>query len=365
MDSDFKKPYIKSLVGLRGLGALWVVGCHMAISLHSVSKPVLNFISNGWLAVDFFFILSGFVLTYSYAKNFKDSIKINDVYSFLKNRIVRIYPLTFFVLVFMWLPMFLFLQLLKFDIDPLIRSPLVFFYQLFLLNGIGIPASRAGWNGPSWALSSEFFLYCIFPIISAIFSKVKAAWQNFMCIVFIFIGLLILSFLINHGRQFMLPEEFTLIRAGSEFILGCLLCNLFILKKENYFTIFNKIAWLSVLIVVLLSFKPIHPIFQFVFLILFSLIIYGFSEPNKITKSIFENSVLQYIGNLSFAIYIVHYFVLSVIRTLLKKIFVFDVFVNDVVFICVSLFFIIIGSHILYKNIELKAILWHKKQINK
>lgn len=81
------KPHFEILDGLRGVAAIAVVIFHfMEIS---VPNPANNFIENAYLAVDFFFCLSGFVIAYAYDEKFA---KIG-IGNFLKMRIIRLHPL--------------------------------------------------------------------------------------------------------------------------------------------------------------------------------------------------------------------------------------------------------------------------------
>ncbi len=81
------KQHFEILDGLRGIAALSVVTFHfMEIVYSDYSK---NFIGHGFLAVDFFFCLSGFVIGYAY----DDRIRGMGVLEFFKSRLIRLHPL--------------------------------------------------------------------------------------------------------------------------------------------------------------------------------------------------------------------------------------------------------------------------------
>ena len=83
------KQHFQVLDGLRGIAALVVVIFHfMEIAISDYNN---NFIAHGYLAVDFFFCLSGFVIAYAYDSR----IKILGLKSFIKLRLMRLYPLVF------------------------------------------------------------------------------------------------------------------------------------------------------------------------------------------------------------------------------------------------------------------------------
>ena len=90
---------LQSLTPLRGIAALWVVLYHYAViyfpSLHPQTYTQL--LGKGYLAVDLFFILSGFVLAHVYREAFTQEVSGNYL-KFLFARIARLYPLHLFVL---------------------------------------------------------------------------------------------------------------------------------------------------------------------------------------------------------------------------------------------------------------------------
>src|ERR1700709_347539 len=120
------KKHFEILDGLRGVAALAVVTFHfMEIVFSDYSK---NFIGHGFLAVDFFFCLSGFVIGYAY----DDRIGKMGVVEFFKSRIIRLHPLVIFGSV---------LGLLSFLFDPFGGHPelygagkliLIFLSSIFL-----------------------------------------------------------------------------------------------------------------------------------------------------------------------------------------------------------------------------------------
>lgn len=81
------KPHYPILDGLRGVAALIVVGFHLAEPL--ASGHLDNVVNHGYLAVDFFFLLSGYVMGYAYDDRW-DRFTIGG---FLRRRFERLHPL--------------------------------------------------------------------------------------------------------------------------------------------------------------------------------------------------------------------------------------------------------------------------------
>src|SRR3977135_1159967 len=85
---------IDSLTGLRGIAALWVALYHGVGALPiegAIPAVVRNIVGCGWLAVDLFFVLSGYVISYVHQRDFV-RVTPSEYLRFLKLRIARIYP---------------------------------------------------------------------------------------------------------------------------------------------------------------------------------------------------------------------------------------------------------------------------------
>ena len=141
----------------RGICALMVALFHFPAA-NAISQS--QFIRSSYLFVDFFFVLSGFVITARYANRLGET---GDVTRFVLVRLGRIYPLHLFMMIafvgFEFVRLVL-AQLRSADVAPFtggfgLDSLLT---NLFLLQGIGFE-HRLTWNGPSWSISAEFFTY--------------------------------------------------------------------------------------------------------------------------------------------------------------------------------------------------------------
>ncbi|MGN6163056.1 MAG: acyltransferase family protein [Flavisolibacter sp.] len=147
------KPHFEVLDGLRGVAAVAIVVFHFMEWIYPDSSK--NFIGHGFLAVDFFFCLSGFVIGYAY----DDRIGKMKVGEFFKSRLIRLQPLVILGSV---------LGLLGFLFDPFAVHPelysvgklvLIFVCSMFLIP-LPIMEERAfnlfGLNAPSWSLFWEY-----------------------------------------------------------------------------------------------------------------------------------------------------------------------------------------------------------------
>lgn len=82
------KPHYELLDGLRGVAALLVMFYHIGEGF--ATSPMDQHVNHGYLAVDFFFILSGFVIGYAYDDRWKTSLTLK---SFFRRRLIRLHPM--------------------------------------------------------------------------------------------------------------------------------------------------------------------------------------------------------------------------------------------------------------------------------
>ncbi len=156
------KQHFEILDGLRGVAALAVVLFHFMEWVYT--DPARNFIGHGFLAVDFFFCLSGFVIGYAY----DDRVAQMGLRKFFMARIIRLHPLVIAGSV---------LGLLAFLFDPFGGHPeqyssgkiiLAFFCSVFLVPFPTI-ADRAfnlfSFNAPSWSLFWEYVANVVYAFV--------------------------------------------------------------------------------------------------------------------------------------------------------------------------------------------------------
>ena len=157
---------LHELDSLRALAAIGVVGWHYASHFGAAPLPSLMapFYSHGEILVDFFFVLSGFVLARAYWNDERSATFANNV----RDRIARMYPLHFATLcavgVMQWIlvnrlnsPPFVYLFNDTYD----------FVLNLLLLNRTGLERGFS-FNGPSWSISTEFVVNVLFLAVIAL-----------------------------------------------------------------------------------------------------------------------------------------------------------------------------------------------------
>jgi peptidoglycan/LPS O-acetylase OafA/YrhL len=154
---------LKSLTALRGIAAMAVVLTHFSATAQEHARVVIpSLVPHGYVAVDFFFVLSGFIMSYTYLADFH-AHGMRAYGPFLAKRVARIVPLSWAVLVLLAIGGALSTALLGSNlVYPVVNPAYDFLTNALLLQGIGIGTDL---NGPSWSISVEFMAYFVFPLV--------------------------------------------------------------------------------------------------------------------------------------------------------------------------------------------------------
>ncbi len=152
---------IRSLTSLRFFAAAWVVLFHYWPNLTG-SEEITGFVGKGYLGVELFFVLSGFILCHVYRIAVEEQRFRYG--AFLWARLARVYPLHLATLAGLG-AVALAAGAAGFRVDPNILSWASLPANLTLTQAWGL-APVAGWNHPSWSISAEWFAYLTFPLFA-------------------------------------------------------------------------------------------------------------------------------------------------------------------------------------------------------
>jgi len=152
---------IRTLTSLRFIAAMWVVLYDYWPNL-PVSGATPGLVSKGYLGVELFFTLSGFILCHVYRTGLEEGRFRYG--SFLWARLARVYPLHIATLVGLG-AVALVATAKGFQVDPNILSWSSLPANLTLTHAWGL-SPVAGWNHPSWSISAEWFAYLTFPLFA-------------------------------------------------------------------------------------------------------------------------------------------------------------------------------------------------------
>ena len=150
---------IKALTALRGIFALWVFLFHLGTWSPEPGWDQLPIVSRGYLAVDFFFVLSGYVLGRRHGQEFSGSFSSKTFFNFVGKRVGRMFPLHLFVLAAC-------LAILLCESDHL-RWWVYIVAEAALVHRWGIfPESSTTLNPPDWSISTEWAASLLFPLFA-------------------------------------------------------------------------------------------------------------------------------------------------------------------------------------------------------
>jgi len=307
---------IDSITGLRGIAALWVALFHGVATLSinpGVPAAVANIVASGWLAVDLFFILSGYIISYVHQLDFR---RLNwvEYARFLKLRIARIYP-AHVTVVLIWLPIIVGATILR----PAAVTPGVanqfngrtLLYALALLNGWGIPGST-GWNLPSWSVGSEWFAYLTFPLVAVAANQIRSA-RTFLATAALTMGIaLMLAFALRGGTQFMLPESWTLVRVQSEFLLGC--CVYGVARSCVAGRGYDALCAGALIAIVCLTALQAPGMAVAAVIASFAALVLGLARSVWIGQWLLGSRLLVYLGEISYSLYLSHGLVINLLK---------------------------------------------------
>jgi peptidoglycan/LPS O-acetylase OafA/YrhL len=297
---------LPSLTPLRGLAAVWVVIYHYNIwapNAHlDAHSPI---ISKGYLAVDLFFMLSGFVMTHVYHHAFLRDL-CGNYFRFIGARIARLYPLHILILL-LFLATALSSRTADYiatgDFSPIpltgARSIGAFFANLLMLQGV--KASELSWNYPAWSISVEFMAYLLFPLLLPIVSEAPAKLKALLAAVLI--GLLSYLMLLTNDYFNQWDGPTTLLRCLPEFTLGMLMYSLYCSGRlSGWMTSDAAAIGLAAVLLVLLQ----TGISDFLTVAVFGLfILVAVGNDGRVTR-LLNAALLLWLGELSYSLYLAH-----------------------------------------------------------
>lgn len=178
---QYEKRYIQSHCGLRGIAAALVVSYHLQFGANYLFhfESATPFFKRGYLWVDLFFILSGFIISFTTVTVDKKFTK-NEIARFFRQRFARIYPLHLFCLLYLVSALGI-IALLQNAIGSKVNDPhwtsdgaVSLLTEVLLIHAWGF-GHNVAWNIPSWSISAEVFAYLLFP---ALYAAGKHPWAR-------------------------------------------------------------------------------------------------------------------------------------------------------------------------------------------
>ncbi len=318
------RPEIRPLTGIRGFAAGLVLVTHF-FPLWVKLVPSLQWLAllsgRGFLGVDLFFILSGFILNYVYFDQAKSRLSFSEYRSFIWHRFVRIWPVHFATIILL-----LALVLLAGCFSVTIAGNYSFAalpFQLTMTHAWPfLPGSQNldpygawTWNYPAWSISAEWFAYLL--VFPAMWYCLK--YLNGRSGISFLLGYLLLGVWTMVVRPMNLNCCNMVCAVTFEFMTGALLYNVF--RSSGKLTRSCQRLATPVFIVLVsgLLFCPANtPLFLACVVLLFPVLLLGMTAETALISKLFATPPALWLGRISYSIYMTQ----SITQRILKVVLV-------------------------------------------
>jgi len=318
-------------------------------------------IRESYLFVDFFFVLSGYVI----ALNYNIMIGSDALIKYLKKRFFRLYPLLLYTTL-LFFCYYLVLKLMKIyfsdlsifsgqDVLDLKDQFLYLIDTLFLTNSTPFLGNTMGVNIPTWSISSKFISYIIYGVIVFMF----VGRNRNLLLLGVVISALLYSYC--HSSIFYWPGRIGFVRGLISFNLGYFVWYLSNknIKIPNIMEIFIPV--LLLILFYFLNFYHVHhsEIRQllgiFVVPFFFSFSILSFIKTDGFFSALLNLKIFQFLGDISYSIYLNHFLIILVFPKLIFSFFgLTQSSLNEVFVFILTTVVVIVYSSFTYKYIEIR-----------
>lgn len=314
-------------------------------------------IRESYVFVDFFFVLSGFVISLNY--NTISTYK--SFFNYMKKRIIRLYPLHFYsnfiFLIYAIFSGFLILKLFPQYFErsnyDFYQDVILFIDSIFLTNSTPLLYGTSGLNSPSWSISSEIISYLVFGL-SLVF--IKQNRMNFM-----FISIIIFSSIILYNNGiFFYTEKLGFLRGFIGFFSGYFVWKIYSLKKSfsinKHVELLLPILLLSILFLINFFGSENIILFEIVIIpIFFSISILILLNTNGLLTKILNSTIFNFLGKVSYSVYLNHLIILTIFSRVVFRVFKIEkTDLNMMVILMLSIILILIYSYLTHYFIENK-----------
>lgn len=306
------KPHYPILDGLRGVAAVMVVMFHL-FEAHASSHAV-QIINHGYLAVDFFFVLSGFVIGYAY----DDQWGKMSYGNFFKRRLIRLHPMVVMGMVIGAVCYYMGAD----EIFPIIKEVPVWRMLLIMFLGclmIPVPTNMdiRGWNetfplnGASWSLFFEYIANILYALIIRRFSKKLLSLIVFIAACFLIHWAITSPAGDVAGGWSLEPDQ---LRIGFTRLIYPFFAGLLLFRIGKLVKVKRSAFWICSLIIVCIMAMPriggeelwLNGLYESLCIILLFPLIVSIGAGSSITGK-YSPCLCKFLGDISYPLYITHY----------------------------------------------------------
>ncbi len=306
----------QALDGIRGFAAVMVFFYHYSLEFFDPLSLFSGFyvFRVSYAFVDFFFVLSGFVIATNYLG------KVNSFQSFkhfTQKRFIRLYPLLFVtVMAFVCLKLYA-LYFTDFNFNSEGYSLDTLFLEtiepLTFMNSTPIITSDNGMNPVSWSISAEMIAYVTFALVGLMLPN-----KTWPFIILIVGGVL---FMVFNGR-YLYTGDFGFVRGGINFSSGVLVYQLYA-SASTVGSNIKRLEWWFILLVFsalgLIAFSK-NELWNLLLPVTFSFGVYVFAFEKGTVSGLLKRKWMQYLGKISYSFYLNHFIVLWVYHQIVWRV---------------------------------------------
>jgi peptidoglycan/LPS O-acetylase OafA/YrhL len=307
---------ILPLTGLRAFAAGWVVFHHLRVAVRTLVdwEPLNHFLARGYLGVDLFAFLSGFVIAYNYAAVLGQP-GARPVGRFLWIRAVRIFPLHLFTIVLLLLARATLagfgdsgIDRGRYETDDLVLN-------LLMVHGWGF-ADGLSWDSPSWTVSSEWLCYLLFPLGAPLLARVGTRGAALVAAVLLFVATTGALHVVGHP-EFDATVHWGALRIGGLFACGALLF------RMRELGVGSDLPWEAVAPLALLAGIGLTQLDGSAaaagIVSCCGLLVYAVAHERGSVAAVLASRPVVYLGEISYSIYLMHWVCLMVLQHVLPR----------------------------------------------
>jgi peptidoglycan/LPS O-acetylase OafA/YrhL len=306
-----RRTEILPLTGIRAFAAWWVVLFHIAYTLPPAFGGLYRFARLGFLGVDLFFVLSGFIISYNYWQRFS-AFSYDTYRSFLWARLARLYPVHVFTLIASAL------LLIGVRVSGFVSAKDFSTWTPgnFLANALLVHAWRLhyieSWNSASWSISCEWFAYLVFPLL------VLGGLKRLPMSVAVICAVLFPAIPTIIAQTAYVAPCNLLIAVLCEFTAGCLAYHVYVRRSEyaRFGRILNfaVVAALASVLVLVWEYRSITPYWL---ALVFPFVILAVAESSGVFGRLLGSRLVVYWGRVSYSLYMTHNVTLWLLKAIL------------------------------------------------
>ncbi len=339
--------HLAALTGMRFVAALAVLVLHYRDLMGPMPDWLMRGIIGGQYGVTFFFILSGFILTYRYRDWFAQGVTDAGFWRFQRFRVARIYPVYVLGLL-LDTPWHLIERLQVGELAGVAHT----YWASWLLNLVGLQAWVPAvpfamfWNTPAWSVAAEFFFYVTFPFVCV---WLNSRWRTTAGLAGLFAAVVLggvaiyaaVIYLLNYVWQVSSEAQYIVLVYNpllrySEFMAGCIAGQYFLRRQcaDQASVAAEKSArrWrdgilaISILAVCVCVWLPDYTgpsLWRYlwhvatkyaIFIVPFTAIVLAIASGRTCLSRLLEHPWMIALGEASYGLYIIHWSVTSFLR---------------------------------------------------